>query len=222
MVRNGTGGRRLPFAPSGSVSIRAPLVTLADRPALRREMRSRRRALTPGEAAAASRAIVRRLRRLAAFRRARTVAGYWPVDGEPDMREILLAVHARGGIALLPVVSRRRDGAMRFVPWRPGDPLIRNRFGIPEPVASRRHARPALAIDLVVAPLVAFDAKGHRLGQGGGYYDRSFAAARGRRRPWAAFVGAAYEHQRVAALEATPWDVSLSAVVTEQRVYRCR
>ncbi|MCY3623084.1 MAG: 5-formyltetrahydrofolate cyclo-ligase [Gammaproteobacteria bacterium] len=63
---------------------------------------------------------------------------------------------------------------------------------------------------IVLAPLVAFDGRGHRLGMGGGYYDRFFAAT-----PDAARIGIAHECQRVSTLPATSSDVSLTAVVTE-------
>lgn len=197
-------------------------ISLAERPDLRARMRDRRRSLTPRQSALASVAISERLLRLPAFRRARSVAAYWPIDGEVDVREVLLTAHARGSATLLPVLDRRRQGVMRFVPWRPGLPLVRNRFGIPEPAAATRRFQPALSIDLVIAPLVAFDDNGHRLGLGGGYYDRAFARTRQRRRPWSSLVGVAYEHQRVNDLEVAPWDVTLSDVVTERQRYRCR
>jgi 5-formyltetrahydrofolate cyclo-ligase len=197
-------------------------IPVGERPALRREMRARRRALSPGASARASVAIVQHLLRLEAFRRARSVAGYWPVGGEPDILEALLIVHARGATALLPVLDRRGAANMRFARWQPGGPLTRNRYGIPEPAnGNRRFYRP-LDVDLVVAPVVAFDSRGHRLGQGGGYYDRAFAAAIGRHRPWAPLVGVAYDHQRVPSLEVAPWDVSLDLVVTEKSIWRCR
>jgi 5-formyltetrahydrofolate cyclo-ligase len=197
-------------------------VTVSGRPALRREMRSKRRALSSGEAADASAAIVGRLVRLAAFRRARSVAGYWPIDGEPDIREALIIALAHGAAALLPVLGRPDEGGMRFARWRPGTPLLCNRYGIPEPASVGRRYHPALGIDLVICPLVAFDRRGHRLGLGGGYYDRTFAPVIGRHRPWAPIVGVAYEHQRVPAIVTAPWDVTLDMVVTERRVWRCR
>lgn len=197
-------------------------ISVAARPDLRARMRERRRAMTPRQSALASVAIAARVLRLPAFGRARSVAAYWPIDGEVDVREALLTAHARGAATLLPVLDRRRPGVMRFAPWRPGMPLVRNRYGIPEPATASRRFEVPLAIDLVIAPLVAFDERGHRLGLGGGYYDRAFAAVARRQRPWSRLVGVAYEHQRVADLEVAPWDVALSDVVTERQHYRCR
>ena len=178
--------------------------------------------MTPRESAQASVAITERLLRLPAFRHARSVAAYWPIDGEVDVREALLTAHARGAATLLPVLDRRHQGVMRFAPWRPGQPLVRNRYGIPEPVAVTRRFRTPLSIDLVIAPLVAFDDHGHRLGLGGGYYDRAFATTGRRGRRTSRLVGVAYEHQQVSDLEVAPWDVTLSDVVTERHHYRCR
>ena len=108
-------------------------------------------------------------------------------------RRIVVAVPVLGG----------RD--MRFAAYRCGTTLERNEFGIPEP------AQPEVVTPTVVlAPLVAFDDRGHRLGMGGGYYDRFFAAT-----PTTARIGIAHECQRAPALPATSSDVSLTAVVTE-------
>ena len=101
-----------------------------------------------------------------------------------------------------------------------GDRLVRNRFGIPEP--SLRQHRIALpwALDVILVPLVGFDSACRRLGMGGGFYDRTLGFLRHRthwRRP--TLIGLAHECQRVAELEAQPWDVPLDMVVTEKRVY---
>jgi 5-formyltetrahydrofolate cyclo-ligase len=93
---------------------------------------------------------------------------------------------------------------------------VSNCFGIPEPAgASGRWLRGA-ELDVVLAPLVAFDRAGHRLGMGGGFYDRTFRFVVRRaewRRPW--IIGLAYDFQRVDALPVERWDVPLHAVVTE-------
>ena len=200
MARNGTGGRRHP--PPETDEARAL------RQALRREMRLRRRSLNGFRRQLATRAIVRRLKMLPAYRGARTVALYWPADGEPDVRALAPHAEARGKRLFLPVVSH--EGTLRFVPWRPGSSLRRNRYGIPEPV-SRRFVAPA-KLDLIIAPLVAFDGQGHRLGMGGGYYDRALSGRR--RHPL--LVGAAFSIQEVREIPAMPWDIPLDMVVTER------
>src|SRR6056297_66853 len=205
MVCNGTGGRRhLIFSPHDPV---------ASRSALRLEMRARRRALPPFRRRLANRAIVRRISTLAAFRRARSVALYWPADGEPDVRALAATAWRHNKRVLLPVVSQQ--GVMRFATWDRNTRFRRNRYGIPEPVA-RRFRAPATRLDLVVMPLVAFDDHGNRLGMGGGYYDRTFEFLRLRKR-WRKphLIGVAYEFQRLPALPRVSWDVPLGGVVTE-------
>jgi 5-formyltetrahydrofolate cyclo-ligase len=118
----------------------------------------------------------------------------------------------------LPVLPRR-GRVMRFGRIAGKTPMQRNRYGIPEPV----DARPLRArqLDLLLMPLVGFDAQGYRLGMGGGYYDATLAFMRHRRwwrRP--RLVGIAYECQRVETLPRDPWDMPLDAVLTEARLYR--
>jgi 5-formyltetrahydrofolate cyclo-ligase len=98
--------------------------------------------------------------------------------------------------------------------------LQENRFGIPEPCVPARALVRAQLLDLILVPLVAFDASGNRLGMGGGYYDRSLAFV-AQRQHWRKphVVGLAYEFQRVARMPANAWDVPLAAVVTNRSWY---
>lgn len=200
MACNGTGGRRHPILSSTP--------SLDALPVLRREMRLRRRSLRGSRRELATRAIIARIKRLPAFHLARHVALFWPADGEPDLRSLAAHAWARGKHLYLPVVGHA--GAMRFAPWDDGGRLRRNAFGIPEPIG--RRTRGGAGLDLVILPLVAFDARGHRLGMGGGYYDR--ALQRRGRRP--VLVGAAFALQQVGALPQQPWDIPLHLVVTER------
>ena len=118
----------------------------------------------------------------------------------------------------LPVLPRR-GRVMRFGRLRRDTPMRPNRYGIPEPV-DRRSLR-ARQLDLLVMPLVGFDADGYRLGMGGGFYDATLAYMQHRRhgrKP--RLVGVAYECQRADALPHDPWDMPLDAVLTERRLYR--
>jgi 5-formyltetrahydrofolate cyclo-ligase len=115
------------------------------------------------------------------------------------------------------------DGRLRFREWSAGQALATNRHGIPEPSEGPLIEANALAVVLV--PLLAFDHRGHRLGQGGGWYDRSFAflrdassAANARPRPM--LVGVGYDWQQVESLDAADWDVPLDAVATPSAFHR--
>jgi len=139
------------------------------------------------------------------------VAGYWAMDGE-------IALHAwqmrlpRECTYCLPVLHE--DGRLRFAPWRAGAALSTNRFGIPEPDVPASSLLAAEAMALVVAPLVAFDAREHRLGMGGGWYDRTFAFRRERAAP-PHLVGAAFAAQQVESVFPESWDMPLDALCTE-------
>ena len=110
------------------------------------------------------------------------------------------------------------DGSLRFAPWRAGDALVTNRYGIPEPDVASANALRAEDMALIVLPLVGFDANGHRLGMGGGWYDRSFAFRANRPAP-PHLVGAAFELQRSDAIETAPWDIPLDAACTERTTH---
>ena len=110
------------------------------------------------------------------------------------------------------------DDQLRFAPWRPGDPLVTNRFGIPEPDVEPASGLPAEALAMAVMPLVGFDDAGRRLGMGGGWYDRAFAFRQRRAAPpW--LVGAAFAAQQVPALDAAGWDVLPDAICTENATF---
>lgn len=170
----------------------------------------RRRALPMFRRRLGCRAIVRHLGALPAFRRARHVAVYWPADGEADVRGVAEYARSRGKTLYLPKVGR--SGAMRFATWPPAAQLRNNRYGIPEPVTVRWRTVPAAQLQVILMPLVAFDGRGHRLGMGGGYYDRALAGRR--RRPL--LIGIAFSFQQVPMVPAQPWDVPLDMVITER------
>lgn len=189
---------------------------------LRGQLRAMRNALTSAQRHAAGRQCARLLSELPVFRNARRIAAYLPADGELETDPLIERAWAMGKDVYLPVLVPHGENRLWFARYDPDTPLVENRFGIPEP-ARAPHTRVApLALDLVLTPLVAFDAAGHRLGMGGGFYDRSFAYLL-RHRCWLRprLVGLAYEFQRQARLPHQPWDVPLQAVVTDESVYVC-
>jgi 5-formyltetrahydrofolate cyclo-ligase len=194
---------------------------MTDTNALRRALRARRLAARPSEHRRAQSRLVGRVLRLAQFRKARRVALYIGVRGELDASVVALSARGRRKTYCLPVLDPLRKGVLRFCRWRPGERMRRNRFGIPEPIERKRRQLPAQRLDLVLVPLVGFDAQCNRLGMGGGFYDRTFAFTRSRRcatRPY--LLGIAYAFQRVERLQAQPWDVPLDAVATDRALYR--
>lgn len=188
---------------------------LPERATLRRQLRAARRALTPHAQAVAARRLARRLAALPALKRARRIALYWPMDGEIDPR--LLRTRLPAATFYLPLLQPFPAATLRFARWTRGDRLARNRFGIPEPRGRATVA--ARQLDVVLMPLTGFDARGNRLGMGGGFYDRTLAFHRhGGPRPL--LVGVAHACQQVPALPVAAWDVPLAAVATDRHTFR--
>ncbi|MDQ3617462.1 MAG: 5-formyltetrahydrofolate cyclo-ligase [Pseudomonadota bacterium] len=184
---------------------------------LRAELRDRRRALPAAERIAAADRLATQLLSLPFAPPSGYVAGYWAVDGEIALHVWQLKL-PRDCVYCLPVLHE--DARLRFAPWRPGDALVSNRYGIPEPDVVESSLLDPGTMALVVLPLVGFEPRGHRLGMGGGWYDRSFAFRQHHAAPpW--LVGAAFEVQRLDALDVAQWDVALDAVCTESTTHDC-
>lgn len=177
---------------------------------LRAGMRTRRAGLSPAEVAAAGAAVLRRLQSLPAMTVARRVAAYRAVRGEIPL-DGLLDGERRETLTLPRVVG----DDLEFVAWHAGLTFQPGAFGIPEPVDGELVG--FADHDVVLVPLTAFDGGCHRLGQGGGFYDRALAAvAPGAARP--VTVGVAHSFQQVGEVPREPWDVPLDAVVTDTGV----
>jgi 5-formyltetrahydrofolate cyclo-ligase len=179
-------------------------------------LRARRAALPSPSRDRVARAVAQTLLHARPLADARRVAGYLANGGEVDLRLALEGLRAQGRQTLLPVLCPTPPGSLRFAPYDQRSRLHPNRFGIAEPAVPIPLQRRPLDLDLVLLPLVAFDARGNRLGMGGGYYDRSFAALHshgGWRRP--RLIGVAYAFQEVDRLPAEAWDVPLDGVLTE-------
>lgn len=192
---------------------------MTDRRQLRRRMRQARRALTARERRQYAEAIGRRVSKHKLFYASKHIAAYLAVDGEVDTLPLMVRAWSMGKTVYLPVLLPYGGNRLWFAPYTPDDKLIPNRFGIPEPARAAYTRVSPHRLDLVLAPLVAFDDSGNRLGMGGGFYDRSFAYLsrhRSYRRP--RLLGLAYEFQRQPQLEHQPWDVPLAGVATQTQM----
>ena len=131
------------------------------------------------------------------------VALYWPMRGEVPVAPLQRQLQALGCMTLLPeVLPGKQDMLFRY--WDGTPPLHRDAFGLP------CTDEEALAPQLVILPLLAFDGQGHRLGYGAGCYDRALTAM-----PDALAVGLAYSWQQVKLMPREAHDQPLDAVVTD-------
>lgn len=180
------------------------------RAALRREKLAARMALDEDIRRLLSERIEAHLARLLTPLAPRTLAFCAPVRGEFDAQALAALLIARGWRAAMPIVEAP-DAPMRFRAWTPASAMSVDRHGIPIPAAGD-----ALVPDVVLLPLLAFDAQGYRLGYGGGYFDRTLAALV----PRPLSIGVGFELARVADIRPQPHDLRLDAMVTEAGVAR--
>ena len=183
-------------------------------------MAARRKALGAADRIAAAEGVARSLERLPEFMVDANVAGYWAVRGELPLNLAVARLAARGQRYFLPVLDDKARRFLRFAGFSAGDGLAPNRFGIPEPRDGA--ILTARELDVVLLPLLAFDARGNRLGTGGGFYDTTFAFLRDLPRPSRPLlVGIGYAFQQAEAIDAEPWDVALDYVATERALIDC-
>lgn len=178
---------------------------------LRREKIAARQALPLAEHARLSALLEEHLAREFAHRVPGVIAFCWPIRGEFDARALIGKLLGRGWRACMPVVERIA-APMAFKPWDPAAAMSVDPYGIPVPATSLVSPPP----DIVLLPLVAFDARGFRLGYGGGYFDRTLAALAHRPAAW----GVGFELARTADLRPQVHDIPLDLVVTESGVFR--
>ncbi len=193
---------------------------MSARSSLRRQCRDARAALGAAHREHASREICRHLFDAAAFRAATRIALYWPVGEEVDLRPLLAEAACASRQFCLPVMQP--DKRLRFARYRAGEPLRANWYGIPEPAHAPAEEIAPEALDLVCVPLLGFDRAGNRLGQGGGFYDRTFDFVLRRAAAQPLLLGVGFACQELPALAREPWDVPLAGVATERGLIDCR
>ena len=179
---------------------------------LRKSAIRARRSLSAEQRENASSKICARIIHSHEFMSCKTIACYLPADDEVDPTAIIERAWRATKRVFAPVIDIR--GNMIFRELTPNTELNRNYFGLWEPVSGKPIS--AKAIDLVIAPLAAFDDQCHRIGMGGGYFDRSFSFL-GHRRRWLRpkLIGLAFDCQKATRISPNPWDVRLYQVVTE-------
>ena len=175
---------------------------------LRRDALARREAIEPAARAAFSRRLADEGLHLARLWRPQIVSVFHPLRGEPDTLRLLTALAADGFATALPVVVGR-GSPLTFRRWRSGDQTRDGAMSIRQPL----EAAPVVDPDLLFVPLACFDRRGHRIGYGAGYYDRSLAYLRAMKPVHAA--GVAYGVCEIAAVPYEGHDQTLDAIVTE-------
>ncbi|ABG31614.1 5-formyltetrahydrofolate cyclo-ligase [Roseobacter denitrificans] len=140
-------------------------------------------------------------------------AGYMPIRSEIDPMPAMIEAAAHGPVGVPVIIGAGQP--LRFARWEPDMEMVSGEFGVQIP-AHAEYFEP----EIVIAPLVAFDAQGGRLGYGGGFYDRTLEGLRAKRATLA--IGFAYAAQIADTLPLEPTDQPLDAIVTEQKIYDFR
>ena len=185
---------------------------------LRRRLREQRTALPAAARIAAAAGLAEQLLPLIENQPPGYLAGYWAMDGELPLH-VLIPRLPSSCIYCLPILHA--DRCLRFAPWRAGDSITTNRFGIPEPLVNESSLLSAQQLRTVLLPLLGFDRHGNRLGMGGGWYDRSLAFRKQQLTP-PLLIGIGYAFQETAMRPIAEWDVPLDFVATERALIDCR
>lgn len=177
------------------------------------ETRSRliafREGLTRDELAKRRDTIINNLRDAGILSGHQDIGFYWPMPGEIDLRPLFAELVECGVDAALPAIAEK-DQPLEFWHWRPGDDLdYSGPMGIPVPAT-----RKIVKVTVLLIPLVGFDDQGHRLGHGGGYYDRTLAAMD----PRPVAVGIGLDECRLLSIFPQAHDMPLDTIVTDARL----
>lgn len=172
---------------------------------MRKALIGRRMALPGEERTARGGEAKRRLMASVDLRKFATLGIYWPVRGEFDVRDLAIEHLKHGGRVGLPVVVEK-SAPVEFWSWRPEVPMSKGIWNIPIP-AERELLHP----DVLIVPLVGWDGERYRLGYGGGYYDRTIAAAAVR--PYR--VGIGYEDAHLESIFPQPHDIPMDMIITD-------
>lgn len=155
------------------------------------------------------------------FLRSQSIACYLPIKGEINVWPLIWKMEQLQKSCYLPLVSNCKHRCLEFILYKKGEKLVRLKNGVLQPEFDEKKIIATEKLDLVIVPLVGFDIAGNRLGQGGGYYDRTFAFKLNDKaqkiKPY--LLGVAYEWQKVASLPTSEWDVKLDGLVTEETWY---
>jgi 5-formyltetrahydrofolate cyclo-ligase len=178
-----------------------------DKAALRTRLLAARSGLADGRRREAARLIRDTLLSLPALQMAGTVAAYYSVGAEPDTRALVFGMWKRGTYVLLPLL--RPDGDLDWASYEGPDSMVPGPRGLLEPSEPPRGPQAVARADVVLAPALAVDTAGNRLGRGGGSYDRALA----RVGPLIPLIALLYDDELLDRVPAEPHDTPVRAVV---------
>ncbi len=184
---------------------------------IRKQIRQARQQLSSAQQQQAAKALSQQFLNLPELLNSQHIAVYLHNDGEIATAELINSLWQLGKSVYLPVLHPFTSGYLLFQHYQPNTLLTSNKYGIAEPILSCQDIKVVAELDLILTPLVAFDAQGQRIGMGGGFYDRTFAEQPLAQRR---MIGLAHDCQQVACIPTEAWDVPLPMVLTPSAVFR--
>ena len=199
---------------------------------IRKQVRAKRNSLDDAFQHTAAINLADKLSSLPSVERAKTLALYLANDSELSPSHFIERCWQQGKQVVLPVLHPFSKGHLLFLRYTPESKMHTNCFGIPEPVLDVTNVTPLVDIDIIFTPLVAFDHQGHRLGMGGGFYDRTLASIvqsgdssssnTCEKVPKSSIIGLAHDCQQVDFIPVEPWDIPLSTIVTPTQINQAK
>ncbi len=212
MTCYGTGGGCSSYHP---IAYQDHSTTVDNTKQLRNTLRAQRKSLSNIAAKQAAQQASQQLIALTEFQQASSIACYIPINGEMDTDMLIKSAWQKNKAVYLPLIQA--DSTLLFVPFQADTVMLKNKFGIPEPQSNATNGLNACSLDLVITPLVAFNKNCHRIGMGGGYYDRTFANCPSHH---PIKIGFAYDFQCVNSIVNQPWDIPMDWVITDKGCYK--
>lgn len=187
------------------------------RQTIRKTVRTRRKSLSLQDQQIAATELLSQFQNFIISNPVRRIAIYLAFDGEICTRPLIEWCWQQGIEVSLPILHPEREGHLLFMPYCAQTPMVKNRFGIDEPVLNQDSCWDQETIDMIFTPLVAFDDQGNRLGMGGGFYDRTLENWHQHHRPLP--VGLAHDCQQYDNIPIEAWDIPLPFILTPTRCW---
>lgn len=181
---------------------------------LRHTLRAKCRSLSSQEKQTYSQQICQQLMAMPVYRDATHIACYMATDHEVNLDLLIEHAWQQHKNIYLPVIDNSQSRKMNFHLYTKDSITTLNKYNIKEPQSDSNTIDP-LDLDLIITPLVGFDSRRHRLGQGAGFYDHYFKQYP--KEKSTQFVGVAFDIQKAESLPVDSWDIALDHIVTECR-----
>lgn len=188
---------------------------MSERQILRKKLRAKRNALSSLQQKQAANDLSTHILQAGILNGATSIALYLANDGEIATEGIISTCWQSNIRTTLPVLHPFCAGRLLFLQYHQTTTMVCNKYGIPEPTLAVTAVVPKTQLDIIFVPLTGYDARGNRIGMGGGYYDRTLASLN---RTQTKIIGLAHHCQQVDLIPTDNWDIPLDMIVSDKTV----